>query len=120
MTTPGLSLPYTARLKPYRKLRQPQDANDSSAEILLYSAASPRLDYVAREEELNSTDALMRHYIGIYDRDTAALNLVPSRKATIRGTPRPEKADGTLQGDNIPSSQVSLSINTSLNTPSNF
>lgn len=119
MTTPGLSLPYTARLKPYRKIRQPQDIGDNSAEILLYSAVNPRLDYVAREEEPNSTDALLSHYVGIYDRDTGALNLIPSRKATIRGTPHPEKSDGTSE-DDVPSSQVSLFLNTSPITLSKF
>lgn len=78
---------------------------------MLHSAANPRLDYIAREDELSSTDALLSHYIGIYDRDTGALNLFLSRKATIRGTPRPEKIDITSEEDNDPSFQVSLSPN---------
>lgn len=59
-----------------------------------------------REEEPNSTETLLSHYIGIYDRDTKALHLVPARKATIRGTPRFDTIDGISEEDDGPSSQV--------------
>lgn len=86
---------------------------------MLYSAVNSRLDYVAREEEPNSTDALLSHYIGIYDRDTGALNLILTRKATIRGTPHPEKTDG-MSEDNVPSPQVSLFLHISPKSPGKF
>ncbi|MCJ1264697.1 DNA-directed RNA polymerase I subunit rpa49 [Lobaria immixta] len=86
--SPGLSLPAGISLKPYKKLRR--NGHRSSSEVLLHSAAHPRIDYTVREQEPNSVESLMSHYIGIYDPETQDLQLVQARKATIRGTPRSE------------------------------
>lgn len=43
--------------------------------------------YTAQEEESFSTEKLWTHYIGVFNPETEKLQLFPSAKVTIRGTP---------------------------------
>lgn len=56
------------------------------------SSEHPAIDYVGREEEAGGTDSLLKHYIGIYDPSTGGLQVIESRKMTVRGIVRAQKA----------------------------
>jgi DNA-directed RNA polymerase I subunit RPA49 len=59
------------------------------SEMLLHSSAHPRLDFVANKEFANSSDALMDHYIGIYDPQSSSLRLIQANRLALRATLRP-------------------------------
>ena len=46
------------------------------------------MDYTAREEELGGTDALLKHYVGVYDSATGKLEVMEARKMVVRGSVR--------------------------------
>ncbi|KAL8810193.1 MAG: hypothetical protein Q9223_002184 [Gallowayella weberi] len=97
-STPGLSFRPNLPMKPYKK---PRKSNTSStgkspittSEHLLQTSAHPKMDYTGREEEEVGTDALLNHYIGVYDPKSARLQLVRARKMTLRAKLRPTLAD---------------------------
>ena len=74
----------------------------SSSEVLLHCAARSKIDYTVVEEDSNSIERLLTHYIGIYDPDTKQLQLVQARKATIRGTPRSDTDIESVEEDPAP------------------
>ncbi|KAL8805656.1 MAG: hypothetical protein Q9182_001800 [Xanthomendoza sp. 2 TL-2023] len=96
--TPGLSLPPNLSMKPYKK---PRKSNTSStgkppiatSEHLLHNSAHPKMDYVGREEDGVGADALLNHYIGVYDPKLARLQLFRARKMTLRANLRPTLTD---------------------------
>jgi DNA-directed RNA polymerase I subunit RPA49 len=49
------------------------------------------LDYIAQEEFGGGSDALLQHYIGVYDPETGELKLTEARKLALRSTLRPTK-----------------------------
>jgi DNA-directed RNA polymerase I subunit RPA49 len=59
------------------------------SEMLLHSSAHPRLDFVANKDFANSSDALMDHYIGIYDPKSSSLRLIQANRLALRATLRP-------------------------------
>ena len=76
-------------MKPYTKTRQDASRPSSAVpELLLYSSAHPKLDYIAREESSNRSESHLKHYIGVYDPETGKLQLVQARKMVIRSTLR--------------------------------
>lgn len=85
-------------LKPYTKRRSnaPQRPGQSGSiatnELLIESSDHPAIDYVGREEEAGGTDSLLKHYIGVYDPATGGLQVIESRKMTVRGIVRAQKA----------------------------
>lgn len=97
-STPGLALPNKIQLQPYTKARRgaSQRAGRSRAiaatELLLQSSTHPKIDYVAREEESGVPDALLKHYVGVYDPDTGKLEVVEARKMVVRGSVRDHQA----------------------------
>ncbi|TAQ83850.1 hypothetical protein B7494_g7824 [Chlorociboria aeruginascens] len=84
-------IPYT---KPRRNA--PQRAGHSGAiattELLLHSSEHPKLDYIAREEDADGPDALLKHYVGIYDSDTEKVEVMEVRKMVVRGSVRSQQA----------------------------
>jgi DNA-directed RNA polymerase I subunit RPA49 len=77
------SLPMT----PYTRSGVP--AVTPQSEMLLHSSAHPRLDFVANKDFANSSDALMDHYIGIYDPKSSSLRLIQANRLALRATLRP-------------------------------
>jgi DNA-directed RNA polymerase I subunit RPA49 len=80
----GLSAPNIA-LNAYTKETSRQ------LELILHSSAHSRLDYIAKEEFGGGSDALLQHYIGVYDPETGELKLTEARKVALRSTLRPTK-----------------------------
>ncbi|PQE16479.1 a49-like RNA polymerase i associated factor protein [Rutstroemia sp. NJR-2017a BBW] len=97
-STPGLAVPASIALKCYTKSRKnaPQRAGRSGAiatnEVLLYSSEHPKLDYTAREEGAGGSDALLKHYIGVYNPVTGQLDVMESRRMVVRGSVRVHQA----------------------------
>jgi hypothetical protein len=48
---------------------------------------------MAREEELESAEGLARHYVGVFDARTGALQLVRAAKLVLRGSVRSAAED---------------------------
>ncbi|ELR02469.1 hypothetical protein GMDG_05518 [Pseudogymnoascus destructans 20631-21] len=96
--TPGLAFDKSLSLKPYTKRRgnAPQRPGQSGSiatdELLIESSEHPAIDYVGREEEAGGTDSLLKHYIGVYDPATGGLQVIESRKMTVRGIVRAQNA----------------------------
>ena len=59
---------------------------------MIESSEHPAIDYVGREEEAGGTDSLLKHYVGVYDPATGNLQVIESRKMTVRGIVRAQKA----------------------------
>lgn len=99
-STPGLAFNRQLSLKPYTKPRTnaPKRAGLSGAiatnELLIESSDHPAIEYVGREEEAGGTDSLLKHYIGVYDPATGDLQITESRKVTVRGIVRAQRAPG--------------------------
>lgn len=91
-------MPTSITLKPYTKQRRnpPQRPGRSGAiateELLLHSSAHPSLDYTAREEEAGGSDALLKHYVGVYNPMTSELEVMEARKMVVRGSVRAQQA----------------------------
>jgi DNA-directed RNA polymerase I subunit RPA49 len=99
VSTPGLAIPSSIGLRPYRRRRKnipvrPRHSGGVSAtELLLQSSEHPTIDYLGREEELGGTDSLLRHYVGVYDPTTGNLQVMEARKMVVRGTVRSQQAE---------------------------
>ncbi|KAL8741060.1 MAG: hypothetical protein Q9190_006289, partial [Brigantiaea leucoxantha] len=97
-STPGLSFPIQCPLKPYHRSRSrhptaSKHTNFLDSEYLLHSSSHPKLDHLARENESLSTNLpLLNHYIAIYSPSTSELQLVPTRKLTLRSHLRSSNA----------------------------
>ncbi|KFY10480.1 hypothetical protein V492_05000 [Pseudogymnoascus sp. VKM F-4246] len=97
-STPGLAFDKSLALKPYSKRRSnaPQRPGQSGLiatnELLIESSEHPAVDYVGREEEVGGSDSLLKHYIGVYDPKTGGLQVIESRRMTVRGIVRAQKA----------------------------
>ncbi|KAG9245310.1 RNA polymerase I associated factor, A49-like protein [Calycina marina] len=95
-STTGIDMPAIP-LHPYTKARE-RDAQTvgnraiDSTEFLLHSNVHPKIDYTAREEESGTTNALRKHYVGIFDPETGSLQVVESRKMIVRGVVRAHAA----------------------------
>ncbi|KAH8683358.1 RNA polymerase I associated factor, A49-like protein [Tricladium varicosporioides] len=93
---PGLALPSSIPLKAYTQPRDNPPTSGktpiSTTELLLYSSAHQKLDYTAREEEAGGADALLKHYVGIYDPETGNLEVMEARRMVIRGVVRAHQA----------------------------
>lgn len=91
-------MPVSISLQPFTKPRKnaPQRPGRSGAiattEVLLHSSEHPKLDYTAREEEAGGSDALTKHYVGVYDPKTGKLEVVEARKMVVRGSVREHQA----------------------------
>lgn len=75
---------------------------------MLHSAARSRIDYTVREQESSSTESLLKHYLGIYDQETQQLQLIEAREATIRGTPRMDTGDDSVEEKNDTAPNVNV------------
>ncbi|RDW70127.1 hypothetical protein BP5796_08524 [Coleophoma crateriformis] len=97
-STPGLAVPNSISFKPYTKARKnaPQRSGPSGAitttELLLQSSAHPSLDYTAQEEGEGGNDALVKHYVGVYDPETGKVEVMEARKMVVRGVARAQQA----------------------------
>ncbi|KAI9837385.1 MAG: DNA-directed RNA polymerase I subunit rpa49 [Sclerophora amabilis] len=97
----GLAIAPAVPFKPYRKARSNapprsrarQPSSLYSTELLLHSNSHPKIDYLAREEEGGGSDSLLKHYVGVYDPKTGALEVMQARSVTIRGTLRPDEEE---------------------------
>lgn len=90
-------MPSEINLKPYTKTRRnssrPGTSGDiATRELILHSSEHLKLDYTAREEETDGSDALLKHYIGIYDSDTGKMEVIEARKMIVRGSVRAHQA----------------------------
>jgi DNA-directed RNA polymerase I subunit RPA49 len=85
-------------LEPFLKTRRNaprksgKNVDIATKELLLHSSEHPRLDYTAREEEAGGSDALLKHYVGIYDPATGKMEVMEARKVVVRGVVRAHKA----------------------------
>lgn len=61
-------------------------------ELHLHSSEHQKLDYTAREEEAGGKDALLKHYVGVYDPETGKLEVMEARKMVVRGVVRAQQA----------------------------
>ncbi|CAL3965737.1 unnamed protein product [Diplocarpon coronariae] len=97
-STPGLAIPTSVQFKPYTKARRNPTARSglsgriATEELLLHSSEHPKLDYTAREEEAGGADALLKHYVGIYDPVIGKMEVVEARKMIVRGSVRAQQA----------------------------
>ncbi|KAL9091887.1 MAG: hypothetical protein Q9165_004639 [Trypethelium subeluteriae] len=113
-SSPGLAFPSDISLQTYRKkiggsvLSDPRIAppgyqsDPVSYEVLLHSTSHPKLDFLGKEEEEeanqdpNASQGL-KHYTGIFDPETGTLQVIPSRKVTLRHVPRVEAEEMSAQ-----------------------
>jgi DNA-directed RNA polymerase I subunit RPA49 len=93
-----MTIPASLPLKPYTKtrrnaLQRPGRSGDiATKELLLHSSEHPKLEYTAREEEAGGSDALLKHYVGVYDPETGKLEVMEARKMVVRGSVRAHQA----------------------------
>jgi DNA-directed RNA polymerase I subunit RPA49 len=94
--TPGLDIHKSLALKPYTKRRKnaPSRTTNTIAakELLIESQDHPAIDYVGQEEEASGAEGLLKHYVGVFDPTTGELQVIESRKVTLRGIVRAQKA----------------------------
>ncbi|MCJ1485002.1 DNA-directed RNA polymerase I subunit rpa49 [Schaereria dolodes] len=117
-TTPGICLPSDASFKAYTRARTSNVARPmlagrsaiSESELLLHCSSHPKLDYIAREEELSRADGLFKHYIGVYDSQTSRLELVEARKVVVRGTLRTDQKATASNGTNSQSESAPTTL----------
>jgi DNA-directed RNA polymerase I subunit RPA49 len=57
--------------------------------LVLQSSDHPRMDYIADEDFGTGSDAMMDHYLGVYDPQTKELKLSKVRQLALRRTLRP-------------------------------
>jgi DNA-directed RNA polymerase I subunit RPA49 len=90
-----VAIPSSITLKPYLKPRrnasQRQGKDIATKELLLHSSDHQKLDYTAREEEAGGLDALLKHYVGVYNPKTGKLEVMESRKLVVRGSVRSQQ-----------------------------
>jgi DNA-directed RNA polymerase I subunit RPA49 len=61
--------------------------------VLLHSNDHPKLEYKAVEQEIEGgPNALLKHYLGVYDPSTGKLEVMEARKMVLRGVVRAHKA----------------------------
>jgi DNA-directed RNA polymerase I subunit RPA49 len=76
-------------LKPYaRKLPQIPIGNQ---ELFLHTSEHPRLDYVGNENFGTGSDALLDHYVGVYNPETGNLELHKARRIKLTSSLRPSQ-----------------------------
>ncbi|POS84281.1 hypothetical protein EPUL_003639, partial [Erysiphe pulchra] len=95
-TTPGINVDPSVTFDPYLRNRSNALKGKPSIltqELLLHSSNHPKLDYVAKEEDAGGSNALLKHYVGIYDPDTGKLEIVEARSMVIRGILRAQQCD---------------------------
>ncbi|KAI9784015.1 MAG: DNA-directed RNA polymerase I subunit rpa49 [Peltula sp. TS41687] len=117
-SAPGLVVPTDITFKPYKKrlarpaasIRPQVSSTTSKSEFLLHSNTHPRVDYLGREEEGESTDGLLKHYVGVYDPKTGELQLIEARKIVLRGTvrARDEEDDDAEEQETPPQTATAL------------
>lgn len=90
MSTPGIFLRGDIAFQSYSKPRLHDSRRGShrgnslsAAELLLQSSSHPKIDYTAREADLEGNGSL-KHYVGVYDPHTGDLKVIEARKMTIR------------------------------------
>ena len=89
-----MSVPRGLPLKPFKTAPRKSPPKPTippatqAEEWLLQSSSHPRLDYVAREEPLGSPGSLLKHYVGVYDPQTGAVQVVRARKVIVSSTLR--------------------------------
>lgn len=94
-STPGLAMSSSIHLKPYTKARRNVSSKSGSIaakELILHSSEHPKLDYTAQEEEAGGADALLKHYVGVYDPETGKMEVMEARKMVVRGSVRAQQA----------------------------
>ena len=97
-SAPGLGISPSIALKPHTKARKnPSKTAGRGAiatkELILHSSDHAKLDYTAREEEeAGGADALLKHYIGVFDPETGKLEVIEARKMVVRGSVRSQQA----------------------------
>lgn len=93
-TTPGINIDPSVIFDPYLRNRPNAPKGKPSIltqELMLHSSSHPKLDYIAKEEEAGGSNALLKHYVGIYDPTTGKLEIVEARSMVIRGILRAQQ-----------------------------
>ena len=88
----GGRIPESIPLRPYTRIYRPE-VPIANREMLLHSSTHPRLDYTADEDFGTGSDALGKHYIGIFDAGSGEMKLMPVRKVAMRTILRPTQAE---------------------------
>lgn len=92
----GFDLGPSTTFNPYLKRRRNASTEKSeinTKELLLHSSDHLKLDYIGKEEEIGGRDAVMKHYIGVYDPLTGNLELIEARNMVIRCSIREQQYD---------------------------
>ncbi|KAJ0108608.1 hypothetical protein J7T55_015042 [Diaporthe amygdali] len=94
-TATGISVSKDTKYNTYSRAptkRSKHGAND----LLLHSSSHRTVDYTAREDKpsagTGAGQPLLKHYIGLFDPASGQLQLVESKKMTIRGSVRAQQA----------------------------
>jgi DNA-directed RNA polymerase I subunit RPA49 len=95
-STPGLVISPDLAFNPYSKSRTKARNRlkpvYSDSELLLHSTTHPTIDYTAREGAAGQDDNL-KHYVGIYDHNTAEVSVVEVRSMSVRSSVRQKSPD---------------------------
>ncbi|KAI0481196.1 RNA polymerase I associated factor, A49-like protein [Xylariaceae sp. FL0804] len=89
-TTAGFQLPDNLKFQVHSKPTPKTKRNKHNPPLpsqLKLTASGERLDYTAQEDGLGR-DTHIRHYIGVFDPETAKLSFMEAKKMTIRGVVR--------------------------------
>ncbi|KAF2666372.1 RNA polymerase I associated factor, A49-like protein [Microthyrium microscopicum] len=87
----GMAVPHHS-MKAYTK--RPRDTVPNSQQsLILHSSEHPCLDYIGQEDFGNTAEALLKHYIGVYDPKDGSLKLVQARRVALRSTLRPTQEE---------------------------
>ena len=76
-------------LEPYT--RKTPNVAIGKQELLLHTSGHPRLDFNGNENFGNGSDALLDHYVGIFDPETGGLELHKARRIKLTSSLRPTK-----------------------------
>lgn len=86
----GLAVPKNTKFKAFSRPRG-ESTKAGSDELLLHSSNHPRIDYTARENQNVGAEAVLKHYVGVFDPVTKQLQVVEARKMAVRSTLRSEE-----------------------------
>ena len=89
-TSSGLAIPKNITFKAFSR-PQAESTKAGPEELLLHSSDHPKIDYTARQNQDVGTEAVLKHYVGVFDPATKQLQVVEARKVSVRSTLRSEE-----------------------------
>lgn len=112
-STPGFNVPPSTSFTVYKAGRSEtsntsrrfQPSSIDRSELLVRSSDHPKLDYHGGDGGLDSSERLLRHYVGVLDPQTGELQVVEARKVAIHAVLR--NAEESEEEDEQPIKSVS-------------